>query len=315
MKVVITGASGFIGRALCENLCKDYEVIALSRDVRRASEIIGNFAKIIEWDGRTTGTWIKEADGAFAFINLAGENLASVRWSQSRKAGILHSRLDAAMAIIAAIKQFYQKPSVVIQASAIGYYGSCGDRQVDEKSPQGKGFLADVCGEIESCSEQIENLGVRLVLIRTGIVLGKNSGALPKIAKPFKFYMGGHLGSGKQWFSWISLEDEIAAIRFLMESKNLKGAFNLTAPQPVIMKKFCHCLGRALHSPSWLFVPGFILRMALGEMADEMLLSGQRVLPEKLLNAGFRFKHSELENALNAILSREDDVEIVSQIG
>lgn len=305
-RVVITGATGFIGRALCKDLCKDYKVIALSRDVRRAAKSIGDFAELFEWDGRTTGTWIRQADGAFAIINLAGDNIASGRWNQSKKAGILHSRLDTIRAIIAAIKQVEDKPSVVIQASAVGYYGSSGSQQLDEKSPSGKGFLADVCRKVELCAEQIENLDVRLVVIRTGVVIGPDGGALPNLAKPFKFYLGGHPGSGKQWLSWISLDDEVAAIRFLMENNNLKGVFNLAAPQPVTMKAFCRSLGGVLNRPSRLFVPGFILRLFLGEMADEMLLSGQRVLPERLLDEGFTFRYSEVEKALNAILSGRD---------
>jgi uncharacterized protein (TIGR01777 family) len=303
MKVIITGATGFIGKALCKDLCKDYEVIALSRDVRRASSLIGDYAKTIEWDGRTTGTWVSHADGAFAFINLAGESIASGRWTKYKKAGILHSRLDATRAITAAIKQVSNKPSVVIQASAIGYYGSRSAQELNEKSPSGKGFLADVCQKVELCTEPITELGVRLVVIRSGIVLGKDEGALPRLVKPFKYFLGGHPGSGKQWFSWISLEDEVAAIRFLMENKKQQGVFNLTSPEPVTMKVFCRKLGKVLKRPSWLFVPRFVLRPALGEMAEEMILTGQKVKPEKLLDAGFKFKYDKAENAINAIIN------------
>jgi uncharacterized protein (TIGR01777 family) len=301
-RVVITGATGFIGRALCESLCKDYEVIGLSRDIRRASGLIGDFAEIFEWDGRTTGTWIRQADGAFAIINLAGDNLASGRWNQSKKAGILHSRLDATRAIIAAIKQVENKPSVVIQSSAIGYYGSSRAQQLNEESPPGKGFLADVCRKVELCTEQMVNLNVRLVVIRTGVVIGSGGGALAKLVKPFKFFLGGHPGSGRQWFSWISMQDQVAAIRFLIENENLQGVFNLTAPEPVTMKKFCKTLGKVLHRPSLFFVPGFILRLRFGEMADEMILSGQRVLPERLLDTGFKFEHPKIKQALTAAL-------------
>ena len=301
MKVLITGATGFIGRTLCRDLCRDYELIALSRDVRRASSVIGDYAKILEWDGRTTGTWIKEADGAYAIINLAGESISQGRWRQSKKAGILHSRLDAIRAIIAAIKQVKERPVVVIQASAVGYYGSTGSEELNENSPTGKGFLAEVCQKEELCAEPVSELGVRLVIIRTGIVLGENGGALPQLAKPFKYFLGGCPGSGKQWFSWISLEDEVAAIRFLMEKEKLQGVFNLTSPNPVTMKEFYNKLGRALKKPSWLPVPAFVIRKIFGEMADEMILSGQRVIPEKLLDAGFEFKYDKVENALDAM--------------
>jgi uncharacterized protein (TIGR01777 family) len=303
MRVVITGATGFIGRALCIALHKDYEVIALSRDASRAAGLLGDCAKVVEWDGRTTGSWFKQANGAFAIINLAGENVASGRWNEAKKAGILHSRLDAAKAVAEAIKQMDKKPTVVIQASAVGYYGPRRDEQLDETSAPGEGFLAGVCERVEEYAKQIEGLGVRCVVIRTGVVLGRGGGALAKLAKPFRFYLGGYLGGGRQWFSWISLEDEVAAIKFLMESESLTGVYNLTAPQPVTAKELCVTLGRVLHRPCWLPVPGFLLRLALGEMAEEMLLSGQRVLPKRLLAAGFQFKHPSVEEALRAIKS------------
>jgi len=301
MRVVITGATGFIGRALCKELHKDYEVIALSRDSNRAAKSVGDWAKVVEWDGRTTGSWIQHADGAFAIINLAGENIASGRWNKSKKAGILHSRLDSARAVLAAIKQVNEKPGVIIHASAIGYYGSRRNERLDETSPVGKGFLADVCRKSEIIASQIEAEGVRCVVIRTGVVLGNDGGALPGIMRPFRFFLGGHPGNGRQWFSWISLDDEVAAIKFLMENENPKGVFNLTSPLPVTMKKFCRKLGWVLRRPSWLFFPGFIMRLALGEMADEMLLSGQRVLPKRLLEASFEFKYADVKKALKAI--------------
>jgi uncharacterized protein (TIGR01777 family) len=155
---------------------------------------------------------------------------------------------------------------------------------------------------VESFEDQIENLGVRFIATRTGLVLGPNGGVLAKLAKPFRFYLGGHLGSGKQWFSWISLDDEVAAVKFLMENERLHGVFNLTAPQPVTTKELSKVLGKVLEKPAWLPVPGFVLRLALGEMADKLLLSGQRVLPKRLLEAGFQFKYDNVESALRAIL-------------
>jgi uncharacterized protein (TIGR01777 family) len=288
---------------LCEALHKDYEIIALSRDASRAARSVGDRAKAVEWDGRTTGSWLKYADGARAIINLAGENVASGRWNETKKAGILHSRLDSTRAVLDAIKQVKTKPTAVIQASAIGYYGSRRDEQLDETSKAGEGFLANVCQQVETLAGNIENLGVRCVVIRTGVVLDRDGRALAKLAQPFRFFLGGHLGKGSQWFSWISLHDEIAAIRFLMEHDSLRGAFNLTAPKPVTMKEFCRILGRVLHRPAWTHVPAFVARWALGEMADEMLLSGQRVLPKRLLDAGFEFRYCEAEKSLRAIIS------------
>jgi uncharacterized protein (TIGR01777 family) len=302
MKAVITGATGFIGSALCELLHKDYEVIALSRDARRAARSIGELAKIVEWDGRTTGSWFRQANGAFAIINLAGENIGSGRWSETKKADILHSRLGGIKAVLEAIKQMDKKPKVVIQASAIGYYGPRRDEQLDENSTPGKGFLAGVCRDVENSLEKIGQLGVRCVVIRSGIVLGRDGGALEKLVRPFRFYLGGHLGSGRQWFSWIHLDDEVAAIKFLMENENLKGAFNLTAPKPVTMGEFCKIFGKVMRRPAWFNVPAFAVRLAFGQMADEMLLSGQRVLPKRLLDAGFNFKYIDVEQALNSII-------------
>ena len=303
MRVVISGATGFIGRALCRALHKDYEVIALSRDASRAAKSLSDVAKVIEWDGRTTGSWLKQANGAFAIINLAGENIASGRWTESKKAGILHSRLDSARAVIETIKQMDKKPTVVIQASAIGWYGPRLDESLDEDSMPGKGFLAHVCRRAESAAEEIEQLGVRCVVIRTGVVLGRDGGAFAKIVKPFRFFLGGYLGSGRQWFSWIHLDDEVAAIKFLMENEQLKGPFNLTAPQPVTMKEFSKILGKVIRRPVWFNAPAFAARLAFGEMADEMLLAGQKVLPKRLLNTGFDFKYTNVKQALIDITS------------
>jgi len=303
MRVVITGATGFIGMALCKALDKDYEIVALTRDATRAGKKVGDLAKVIEWDGRTTGSWFQQANGSFAIINLAGENVASSRWNESKKAGILHSRLDSTRAVIEVIKQADKKPTVVIQTSAIGWYGLSLDESFDEDSPPGKGFLASVCRDIESCAEEIEKLGVRCAVIRTGIVLGRDGGAFEKIVKPFRLYFGGYLGSGRQWFSWIHLDDEVAAIKFLMENEHLKGAFNLTAPQPVRMKEFSKILGKVIHRPVWFNAPAFAARLAFGEMANEMLLAGQKVLPKRLLNTGFDFKYTNVKQALIDITS------------
>ena len=303
MRVIITGATGFIGKALCSELGRDYEVIALSRDAEGARQSLGSMAKVVQWDARTPAGWDREADGSHAIINLAGENLASGRWNQARKSKILQSRLDAVKAIAETIKRLHNKPKMVILASAIGYYGPRQDEQLDEAAAPGEGFLASVCRQVEGSAEEFEKLGVRCVVIRTGVVLGRSGGALPRMILPFRFYLGGHLGSGRQWFSWISLDDEVAAIRFLMENKNLRGVFNLTAPQPVTMKEFCQILGKVLNRPSWLSVPVFAARLALGEMADEMLLSGQRVLPGRLLASGLKFKHPDLEKALSDIMN------------
>jgi uncharacterized protein (TIGR01777 family) len=302
MRIVITGATGFIGRALCRDLCGDYDLVALSRDARKASGIVGPYAKVVEWDGRTTGPWAGQVDGAEAVVNLAGGSIASGRWSQAKKADILQSRTHAARAILDAIELARDKPKTFIQASAVGFYGSRGDGTLDEDSPAGTGLLAEVCRRVEMIAERAERFGVRKVVLRSGVVLGTEGGALPKLMRPFRFHLGGHVGTGRQWFSWISLQDEVRAIRFLIEDSDARGVFNLTAPEPVTMKAFCGALGEALGRSAWTVVPGFIVHLALGQMADEVLLGGQRVVPKHLSEMGFEFRHRDAKSALTEII-------------
>lgn len=307
MRVIITGATGFIGRALCRELEGDYELIALSRDVGKAVETVGPYAKVVEWDARTTGGWTRHIEGARAIVSLAGENVGSGRWTATKKSDILESRINSAGAVAEAVIGARSKPAVVAQASAIGYYGSRGDEVLDENSAPGSGYLANVCRQVESTAAKIETAGVRQVQVRTGVVLGVDGGALPKLMAPFRLHLGGHLGTGRQWFSWISLADEVRAIRFLMEDHSLRGPFNLTSPNPVMMRSFCKTLGEVLGKAAWTAVPGFAVRLALGEMADEVALASQRVIPKRLLDAGFEFGHPEVRAALTTILRGETD--------
>jgi len=306
MRVVISGATGFIGRALCRALFADYEVVALSRNPGRAAHVVGDYARVVPWDAQRPQDWAECVEGARAIVNLAGENVASGRWTTARKQRIRQSRTQGAHAILDAVRAAANKPGVVIQASAIGYYGSQGDEVLDESAPAGTGFLAEVCRETESVAAGFDATGVRCVIIRTGVVLGTDGGALPRLAKPFRFYAGGWIGSGRQWFSWIALADEIRAIRFLMETEGLTGAFNLTAPHPVTMKEFSRTLGATLHRPAWATVPGFAARLIFGQVADEMLLASQRVLPRRLTQAGFSFQYPEAKNALATIMTGEE---------
>jgi len=298
MRVVITGATGFIGKALCRELQKGYEVIALSRDTAKAKTLLGDLAKPVGWDGRTCEGWADFIDGAFGIINLAGENIASGRWSKSKKERILGSRLAASQAILSAIKEAKKKPEVFVQASAVGYYGGRGDELLDEDSEGGEGFLSEVCRRSEDMAKEIKGMGVRCVIIRTGVVLGAGGGVLNKLIPPFKFYLGGCYGEAKAWFSWISLKDEISAIRFLLENSKTNGVFNLTSPEPVLLGQFHDILGRVMSRGVWLKPPGFLLKLAMGQMGAEMLLSGQRVMPKRLLDAGFEFGYADLTKAL-----------------
>lgn len=303
-KVLITGATGFIGSALAEDLCSDYEVVGLSRNAEKASRQLGSGVRAVQWDGRTAEGWADEADGAYAIVNLAGQSIASGRWTRAVKEKVLNSRLDATRAVADAIEKAERRPEVVIQTSAIGFYGSRGEEELDEDSASGEGFAPEICRKFEQAAGRIGELGVRTVAIRTGVVLGPGGGALPRFAAPFRFYVGGHIGSAGQWLSWIGLSDEVAAIRFLMERGQLSGAFNLTSPEPVTMKDFAKTLGKVLNKPAWTSVPGLVVRLVLGQMGTEILLASQRVLPKRLLEAGFEFRHSNLSDALRCIYKR-----------
>ncbi|MBM4023945.1 MAG: TIGR01777 family protein, partial [Planctomycetes bacterium] len=297
-RVIIAGATGFLGRSLCRALQGDYELIALSRDAVRATGALGPCVRVMEWDARTAGVWAREIQGAQAIINLAGENLAAGRWTPARKSSILQSRTSSAGAIVDAVGGARFRPAVVIQASGVGYYGSRGDELLDEDATMGGGFLADVCRRMESVAAQVERSGVRCVVLRSGLVLDRAGGVLPRFVMPYRFFIGGSVGNGRQWLSWISLEDEVRAIRFLIENPTLTGAFNLTAPNPVTMRQFSHTLGQVLRRPAWTVVPAFVLRLALGSMAEETLLASQKTVPRRLREAGFTFRHPELSTAL-----------------
>ncbi len=304
MKAIITGATGFIGRALCKNLVEaGYDVVALTRNRSKGRGLLGNQVTVVEWDGKSAEGWERHVDGADAIVNLAGESISSGRWNRAKKEKILQSRLDAARAVVDAIRRTEKKPGVVIQSSGIGYYGSRSDEIIDESSSPGTGFLSEVAQKWEGSTKDVESFGARQVVIRTGVVLGTDGGALPRLLTPFRLFVGGPLGSGKQWFPWIHVYDEISAIRFLIEREDLTGAFNLTAPEPLRMKDFCRVLGKVMKRPSWFAVPGFLLHLMFGEMAKEVLLSGQRALPRELLEAGYSFQHPDAESALQQILS------------
>jgi uncharacterized protein (TIGR01777 family) len=306
MRVIISGATGFVGRALCRELHGTYELIALTRDARRAAASAKDYAKVVEWDARTTSGWARHIEGAYAVVNLAGENLGEGRWTASKRMGILQSRINSANAIVDAVEGAKNKPAVVIQASAVGYYGSRGDEVLDEDSPPGSGFLANVCRRVESIITRVGRRSVRHVELRAGVVLGREGGALPRMMRPFRFFLGGRVGNGRQWLSWISLRDHLRAIRFLMDGQDLRGPFNLTSPEPVTMKQFSRVLGRALGRPAWTVLPGFAARMMFGQVADEVLLASQRAVPKRLLDAGFKFDDPDLGTALDATIRGDE---------
>jgi len=304
-KVIVTGGSGFIGQALCAELSAyGYDVTVLSRRPKKLRVNENNRIRMDFWDPVIPETWLSHASGACAIVNLAGENIASsLRWTADKKERLLRSRLTAGKTVSEAVQRLDQKPGAIIQASAIGYYGNRGKEVLRETSGPGQGFLADLAKQWEASVDPVRQQGVRCAIIRTGIVLGKGGGFLERVVPPFKLGLGGHLGNGQQWLSWIHLADEVSAIRFLIENETLEGAFNLTAPYPLTSCDFFETLGRVLGKPSWLHPPAFMLRLMMGELAKELLLSGQRVLPNRLARSGYGFKYPDAYSALQSIMS------------
>jgi uncharacterized protein len=300
-KVIIAGGTGLIGNALTNMLmASGYHVSVLTRNVNRVNS---PGSSTIKWDGKTPTGWGELANGADAVINLAGQSIGEQRWTKAQKERIFTSRIQAGEAVVAACEQAERKPRVVIQASAIGYYGNHGDESLKEDSQPGSDFLAKVCIGWENSTRAVEALGIRRVVIRTGLVLSTSGGVLERILLPIKLFAGGPLGSGKQWYSWIHLQDELGAIRFILENENIKGAVNLCSPGAVQMNEFGRVLAKVIHRPYWLPVPAFALKLLLGEMGM-LVLEGQRVAPASLQAHGFRFKYETLEPALTNLLKK-----------
>ncbi len=300
MRVIITGGSGLIGRALVDSLTQDgHEVIVLSRNPDAVKNLPkGAYAE--KWDGKTAQGWGKFVNDVDAIVNLAGATI-SEKWTEAHKREIRASRVNAGKAIVEAMKAAEKKPRVVIQSSAVGYYGPRGSEEITEDSGAGSDFLASVCKDWESSTAELDGMHVRRVIIRTGVVLDKNGGALPKMVIPIRMFVGGPLGSGRQYFPWIHLYDEVAAIRWLIDNSNAHGVYNLSAPQPLTNKEFTHAIGRVLGRPTFMPVPAFALKTMFGEMST-LLLDGQREIPMRLVKEGFKFKFTNAEAALRDVL-------------
>ena len=304
-RVLVAGATGFIGRALVGELAeKDYQVIALSRNAGVSRGRLPDRVQVVPWDGRTTAGWARYADGSLAVVNLTGDSLAIGRWTRAKKERILVSRTVPGAALVEAVRQARQKPLVFVQASAVGFYGNSGEAEIDEGSPPGSGFLAGVVKAWEASTREVEDLGVRRIVIRSGLVLGREGAVWPSLVRPFRFFAGGPLGNGRQWLSWITLEDEARAVSFLIEHKGLAGAFNLTAPRPLREGELCRLIGKSLRRPCWVPVPAVFLKLLFGEKAGETLLVSQRVLPRRLAAAGFEFRHADAAAAMAALVKR-----------
>ncbi|WP_298005454.1 MULTISPECIES: TIGR01777 family oxidoreductase [Anaerolinea] len=294
--VIVTGGSGLIGQSFCREMqSAGWEVVIVSRSPRRGAS--GGQFRQIGWEDLPL-----EMENARAVVNLAGENIGAGRWTKEKKQRIQESRLQAGKMVSQAFFQASRKPEVLIQSSAIGYYGTqSGDLALDEAAPGGEDFLAQVGRAWEQSTREVEDLGVRRVIIRTGVVLAREGGVLNRMVLPVRLGVGGPLGSGRQWISWIHIQDQVRAMRFLIETTSARGVYNLTAPTPVQNQDFMCTLAKVLRRPCWLPVPGFALRVLLGEMST-LVLDGQRVVPARLLAEGFVFAYPHLEEALRNLL-------------
>jgi uncharacterized protein (TIGR01777 family) len=301
MRIIIAGGTGLIGKALTESLLENgHQVWILTRDPQKAT--LQGSALRVGWDGRTSKGWEALVSQVDAIVNLTGESLGSGPWTRERKNRILSSRVEAGKAISDAILQANPQPKVLIQASAVGFYGSLGAEPATEDSAPGGGFLAQVCEAWENSSRPVEESGVRRVILRTGVVLSRGEGTLQRMMLPFKLFVGGPLGDGRQGLPWIHLADEVAGIRFLLETETARGVYNLSAPEPLSNARFGRILAKEMRRPYWLPVPAFVLRLILGEMST-LVLQGQYVFPKRLQELGFRFKYATVESALQDLLS------------
>lgn len=325
MNILITGGTGFIGKPLSRELVNAGHTVIITS--RRKSPLKLENIEVLRWDTKTliSSDIISNID---AVINFTGESIASGRWTKKRKELILSSRINATRSLVESIRKViplnppllngdrggllekgdrgdFHRPKVLISASAIGYYGPHGDEYVTEDTPPGADFIAGVCKAWEAEALKAEGLGLRVVLLRIGIVLESDGGVLTRMAIPFKFFLGGPIGTGGQWFSWIHRDDAIGIIKYSLENESISGPVNLTAPEPVTNKGFSTALGRALKRPSWFAVPGFVVKLTLGELGG-VLLTGQRVIPEKVLKAGYQFKYPDVNEALRAIFEKKN---------
>lgn len=296
--VAVSGTGGLVGSALCAGLREaGHAVRRLVRGRPRADDEFG-------WDPATGEIDPAAFAGAAAVVHLAGESIAAGRWSAARKERIRHSRVAGTTGIAAALAALPPPAPALVAASAIGFYGDRGDEALDESSPAGNGFLAEVCRAWEAATEPAERAGVRVVRVRIGVVLAAAGGALPRMLPPFRLGLGGRIGDGRQYMSWIALDDLVAVLRRAALDASLAGAVNAVAPGAVRNAEFARVLARVLRRPAWLPLPAPLVRLLLGEMGRELLLAGARVLPQRLAAAGFDFRHPALEPALRSILSR-----------
>jgi len=304
LQIVVTGGTGFIGRPLCVSLCREgHRVTLLTRRKEEVQRLWGSAVTAVEWNSREAGTWEHCLESADAIINLAGAPIANGRWTDARKRLLTDSRVLTTRLLAEALSRCRSKPRTLVSASGIGYYGLSDHRVLDEGSARGAGFLADLSCAWEAEALRAGESGIRVVLLRTGMVLEQDGGALPKMLLPFRFFAGGPIMPGTQWVSWIHRRDHIGLIQWVLTTPSISGPVNAVAPGAVTMNQFCEAIGRVLHRPSWLPVPGFALHLALGELGT-LMTTGQRVNPAKALSRGYVFHYPKLEPALQAILTK-----------
>jgi uncharacterized protein len=314
MKIIISGGTGLIGSPLAASLAQDgHQVIVLSRNPQAHSGHLPQGVQTAQWDGRTAEGWGSLVDGADAVVNLAAENIGAdsllalifKRWTPERRGRLLTSRIDGGHAMLEAIQKAQVKPRVLVQASAVGYYGSRGDEELTEESAPGDDFLASICTAWEASTAAVEKLGVRHVILRSpGVVMSLAGGSFPFMVLPFKLFIGGPLGSGKQWLSWIHIQDEVKAIRFLIDRQDASGAFNLAAPQATTNAEFSKVLGKVMGRPSFIPVPEFALKLLFGARAVVLVVS-TRQIPKKLQELGFIFDFPTAQEAIADVLKKK----------
>ena len=303
MKILISGATGLIGRALCHVLNEDgHTIVGVSRSSRKPSGL--NVGEMYQWDSQAGPPPEAALNQVDAVINLAGEPIAAKRWSDQQKKSIRDSRIVTTRNLVEGMRRAKRKPEVFVSSSAVGYYGNRGDERLEETSPPGRGFMSEVCQEWEREAARASELGIRVVFVRTGVVLSADGGALEKMLPPFKMGAGGRLGSGKQWFPWIHIDDIVGIFRHSIVNAKATGPINGAAPQPATNAEFARELGHALHRPAFLPVPEIALRILMGEMAG-VLFDSQRVIPAAALASGYEFRYPQLGPALADVLSRK----------
>jgi len=299
MKIVLTGGTGFLGRALATTLADDgHEVIVLTRGTGAPP----SRAHSVQWTPNgDTGPWARHLDGAAAVVNLAGESIAAHRWTAPHKQRVLDSRVNATRSIVSAIHAAANPPAVLVNGSAVGYYGPRADEIVTEETPAGSDFLAEVCVQWEAEAMRAASARTRVACVRTGLPLGRDGGALPALLPPFWFGVGGPIGSGRQYWPWIHRADWVALVRWVIQTPAVTGPVNATGPAPVTNAEFARALGRAMHRPAFVPAPAFAMRILLGEMATALVLAGQRAVPAKAERLGFGFRYRTVQDALTPL--------------